>query len=317
MAQFICGLGSKCKTACMGTPLDGTQPCAAPRGHARPINGLFFLAACVLSCHVVVIPPRAMATTPRQPAELIDAVVKNELADRAQQHRWMYAIEKSQGDQTLAMERVETQYGPLDRLIAINGAPLNASQRQKEDIRITRLLRDPSPLLKLKREHDEDELKLEKLMKLMSAAYIYEYAGTENNLLRVNFRPNPNYDPPNYEARVVHGLGGTILVDAEKVRLVELSAQLASPVQFGYGLLGRVDSGTVEIKRVEVRQLEWKTSMINVQIVGHLFLLKALNKQQHETRSNFQAVPDDLSLPEANKLLVANILREESPGRPK
>ena len=261
-------------------------------------SGLFYQAA--------VVPFYAKADSALQPAELIDDVVKNELTDRAQQHRWMYTIERRQGDQTLTKEQVETQYGPLDRLVAIDGVPLNADQRQKEDVRIAHLLHDPSPLLKLKREHDEDELKLEKLMRLLAVAFVYEYAGTEDNLLRVNFRPNPSYDPPNYEARVVHSLAGTILVDAEKARLVRLSGQLTSPVQFGYGLLGRVDSSTVEIKRAEVGHLQWKTSMINIHVSGHLFLFKTLSKQQHEIRFNFQAVPDDLSLPEANKLLVEN-----------
>ena len=156
-------------------------------------------------------------------AALVNVVVANELADRVEHRKWMYAIEKQDGKQMLTEEQVETKDGPIHRLLAIDGLPLDPDQRQQDNARIDRLLHVPGEQLKVKRAHDDDEQKLETLMRLMPEAFLYEYDGVEGSLVRVKFHPNPNYSPSTYEARVVHSLAGTILIDAEQKRLTKLS----------------------------------------------------------------------------------------------
>jgi len=104
--------------------------------------------------------------------ELVGAVVANELMDREKLRKWICMIEKRAGKQTLTEVQVETKDGPLFRLLAIDGTALNSDQRQQDDARIGRLMEDPRPLLKLKQAQDEDELKLEKLMRLMPEAVV-------------------------------------------------------------------------------------------------------------------------------------------------
>ena len=77
----------------------------------------------------------------------------------------------------------------------IHGTPLNADQRQQDDARVDRYLHDPNQQLKSKRAHDEDEQKLEKLMRVMQDAFLYDYDGVAGSLVRVKFRPNSNYNP--------------------------------------------------------------------------------------------------------------------------
>jgi hypothetical protein len=192
-------------------------------------------------------------------------------------------------------------------LLAIDGAALNRDQRQQDDARIGRLMKDPRQLQKLKQAQEEDELKLEKLIGLLPEAFIYDYDGAEDNLLRIKFRPNPGYSPPTYEARVVHSLAGTILIDPERERLAKVSGQLVSRVEFGYGLFGRVDSGTVELGRVPVGPQEWKTAFINIHFTGRLAIFKTINKEQYERRSDFRVVSSDLSLADAKDLLISRI----------
>jgi len=239
-------------------------------------------------------------------AALVNVVVGNELADRAERQKWMYLIEKQDGGQTLTEEQVETKDGPLHRVLAIDGRPLDPDQRQQDNARIDRLLQDPSEQLKVKRARDEDEQKLETLMHLMPEAFLYDYDGVEGTLLRVRFRPNPSYNPSTYEGRVVHSLAGTILIDTQQKRLAKLSGRLINAVEFGYGLLGHIDKGgTVEIGRVEVGPSQWKTALIDIQLSGRLVLFKTISKQEYETRSDFHAVPDDLSLSQANELTIS------------
>jgi hypothetical protein len=241
-------------------------------------------------------------------SELVGAVVANELMDREQLRKWICLIEKRAGQQTLTEMQVETKEGPLYRLLAIDGTALNPGQRQQDDARIGRLIKDPRPLLKLKQAQDEDELKLQKLLNLMPQAFIYDYDGVEGNLLRIKFRPNPGYSPPTYEARVVHSLAGTILIDSESKRLTKVAGQLMNEVEFGYGLLGRIDSGTVELGRVEVGLQQWKTAFINIHFSGRVVIFKTMSKDQYERRSDFRLVSDDLTLSDAKDLLISHNL---------
>ncbi|MFY9559824.1 MAG: hypothetical protein WAQ52_06290 [Terriglobales bacterium] len=238
-------------------------------------------------------------------ADLMNEVVANELTDRAQQRKWMYLIDKRAGRQTLTQQQVDTKDGPFYRLIAIDGTPLSPDQRQQDNVRMDRFLHDPSQQLKNKRGYDEDEQKLETLMRLMPEAFLYDYDGVEGNLVRLKFRPNSNYNPPTYEARVAHSLAGTILIDSQQKRLAKLSGQLISRVEFGFGFFGHIDNGgTMEIGRIQVGPSQWKTALINIQLSGRLVFFKTINKQQYETRSDFRAVSGDLSLLEASQLLA-------------
>jgi hypothetical protein len=249
--------------------------------------------------------PARDQSPPRPAAELINEVVRNELTDRVLQRKWMYLVDKREGTQTVTEEQVETKDGPFYRLLAIDGTPLNPDQRQHDNARMDRLLHDPSQQLKSKRGHDEDEQKLEKLMGMMPEAFLYDYDGIEGNLVRLKFRPNTNYNPPTYEARVAHSLAGTILIDAQQKRLANLSGQLTSRVEFGFGLFGHIDNGgAIEIGRIQVGPSQWKTALINIQLSGRLVFFKTIDKQEYETRSDFRAVSSDLSLLEARQLLA-------------
>jgi len=272
------------------------------------------LAIALVLAWVGPVSGRAQSSPPGA-AELVKVVVANELTDRVELRRWMYTIEKREGQQTLTEVQVETAEGPFQRLLRIDGRPIDPSRRRQEDTRIERLLHDPSEQLKVKRAHDQDEQKLETLMRLMPEAFLFDSDGWEGNLVRLQFHPNPSYSPSTYEGRVVHCLAGTILIDPQQKRLASLSGQLLNPVEFGYGLLGRIESGgTVKIRRVEVGASRWKTALIDIQLSGRLVLFKSINKQEYETRSDFRAVPGDLTLSQANELTVSRSLSSPAPA---
>ncbi len=243
--------------------------------------------------------------------ELIHAVIANELGDRVQQRKWMYVIEKREGNQSLTEEQVETPNGPLYRVLAFDGKPLTADQQQQDQARIRRLLADPSQQSKLKRQYEDDEQKLEKLMRVMPDAFLYDYDGVDGKFVRLKFRPDPSYKPPDYEARVVHSLAGTVLIDPQQKRLAKLSGQLVNRVEFGYGLFGHIDNGgTFDIGRVQVGPTQWKTALLSIHLTGRMILFKTVSKQQYEVRSNFRAVPGDLTLSQANELLSQSSTRQ-------
>jgi hypothetical protein len=76
----------------------------------------------------------------------------------------------------------------------------------------------------------------------------------------------------------MHSLAGTILIDSEQKRLAKVSGQLINLVTFGFGLLGRIDSGTLEFERVEVGPQQWKTAFINIHFSGRAVIFKTSTK---------------------------------------
>jgi hypothetical protein len=85
--------------------------------------------------------------------------------------------------------------------------------------------------------------------------------------------------------------------------LCDFEARLSQPVEFGFGLLGRLNSGGhFSFQRVQVNANNWKTAHISVHVDGRILLLKSLSRDQEVTRVNIASVSPHLSLADAAKL---------------
>ncbi len=103
-------------------------------------------------------------------------------------------------------------------------------------------------------------------------------------------------------------MAGTVWINAREKRLSRLEGQLVANVDFGYGLLGRLDKGgSFEMERVEVVPGNWKTRVLDVHITGHVILLKSIGKDQTERRSDFRQVPANLTLEAAEAMLEESV----------
>jgi hypothetical protein len=152
--------------------------------------------------------------------------------------------------------------------------------------------------------YEKDEQRLERLMALLPDAFICDYDGEDGGNIRLTFRPNPLFNPPTFEARIFHGLAGQMWIDPQHMRLVALKGELIDRVEFGYVLLGHINKGGVfAIHRQRVSPTHWKTASIDVHVLGRVLLFKTLNKEQHEVRSGFRAVPERITLEQAHALL--------------
>ena len=231
-------------------------------------------------------------------------VVANELTDRAEQSNWMYRVTKVIEQQTLTQLEVETNNGPVHRLLAINDAPLDSAQQKQETVRLEQLIRDPSQQLAAKKQYDADERRLQNLVRLLPSAFLFQYDGWDGSYLRLDFWPDPAFVPPTMESKALQSMAGTILVDPQQKRLAHLNGRLAENVNFGFGLLGRLaKGGTFEIERTQVSSSHWKTHLVDIQVSGRMLLFKTVSKQQRETRSDFELVPKDLDVRQAEDLL--------------
>lgn len=237
--------------------------------------------------------------------DLVHDVVYNELQDREHDSHWEYRSECDSASHKLVREQVETDQGPVFRLLEQNGAPLDGAETEREDARLNRYVHDPAQVAQIRRAHEEDEARTASVLKILPDAFLFEYDGqADGDVARIAFRPNPAFLPPTYEARIVHALAGTVTVDTRLKRLIAIQGTVLSRVDFGYGFLGHVEKGgTFTIHRRQVSPARWKTDLVEVHIQGKVLMLKTIGKDQREARSDFRPVPDGTTLAEARDML--------------
>jgi hypothetical protein len=267
----------------------------------RFFRTIMFLTACSLvaasACHA-----QATAVSTKQ---LMKDVVYNEMRDRERDSFWSYDIEQKIGQSSYAKHQVETPNGPIFRVLEENGKPLTDAEKRREEARLEHLLNNPGALERNREDHEQDEARLQRLVKLMPDAFLYEQDGpASGDMVTFHFKPNPAFNPPTYEARVFHGMAGTIEINQRLKRFIAIHGTIIDRIDFGYGLLGYVDKGGhFEIHRQQVSATRWKTDLVDVHVSGRVILFKSVNKDHHEVRSEFQSVPTDISLSDAKRLL--------------
>jgi len=251
--------------------------------------------------------PNLRAQSPPQSAhDLVKDVVFNELQERLTVSLWQYRAEKRVGSQTSVEQEIETVSGRVYRVLARQGRPLDQADQEKETERLNSLLRNSAEQARIDEEFQADEQRLQRLIAVMPEAFVYAYDGTADGNLRLSFRPNPAYNPATYEARIFHALTGGIWIQPQQKRLLKIDARIFAEVDFGFGLLGRIDKGgTFQIERQQVDRSRWKTSLVDVHVSGRMVLFKTISKDQHVVRSDFRPVPSNLTVQEAIAMLNA------------
>jgi hypothetical protein len=237
--------------------------------------------------------------------DLVRDVMYNELHDREHDSHWEYRDDSMTPAQHIVREQIETDQGPIFRVLERGGVSLSAEQRQREEQRLKTYLNSPGQIERVQHDHREDEARLATVMTMLPTAFLFAYDGpATGDSVRISFRPDPSFVPSSYEARIVHALAGTLTVNERLKRMIDMDGTLIERVDFGYGLLGHVEkNGTFEIRRTQVSDEHWKTSLVEVHIEGKVLLFKSISKDQREARTDFKPVARDISLEAAKEKL--------------
>jgi len=248
------------------------------------------------------------------PIELVKRAVANEMRSDDQPVKYMFRQRKETpaGSQTRLM--VETRDAIAGIVVAYNDQPLNPDQRQGEYDRLQHFLRDPEELAHKRRQERENSERVKSILKALPDAFLFEYDGTETGtpgvgepggqLVRLKFRPNPNYDPPTRVEQVLTGMEGTVLIDPQKQHIAAIDGTLAKDVGFGWGILGHLDrGGHFHVNQTSIAENNWSIARMDLAFTGKLLLFKSLNFKSTEVYSDFHPVPADLSFAQGVELL--------------
>jgi hypothetical protein len=278
--------------------------------------------SCVLVCCLVfglsAWASGKQAATPQVPANvLVREAVNKELKNNVgRTERFRYRMHKVTPEGSQIKEYVETDAGTVARLVAVNDQPLTPEAQAKEDARLRGLVANPSLQADRQRKQKEDEARVTRMVGALADAFNYEYDGTETGkdgeqLIRLKFQPNPNFDPPTRELKVYQGMQGKMWIDANSHRMIRLEAQLFRDVDFGWGILGRLyKGGHFDIGQSDVGDGRYETTYMNLDFTGKVMMFKSLKIRDTETLSDFHRVSDNMTLAQG-----VDLLRTWEPGK--
>jgi len=108
------------------------------------------VAGALLLCVV----PLLRGQSPAQSAhDLVKDVVFNELQERREVSLWQYRAEKRVASQATVEQEIETVSGPVFRVLARQGRPLDEAGQKKETERLNNLLRNPAEQATMERAY--------------------------------------------------------------------------------------------------------------------------------------------------------------------
>ena len=277
---------------------------------------LRFLGRCALAGWIALLPigaafsQSASAGPAISANDLVRAVVANELkAQDGSRSRWMYRVDREEQGKKKAKEVVQTGQGSLDRLVAVDGRPLNANEQQDERARIGNLVRNPAEQQRLEQTKKKDAEQCKAFFKMIPDALTFIYAGRDGDLIKLSYLPNPSFQPPSREARVFHEMEGEMWVHETQRRLVRIRGQLIADVKFAGGLLGHLEKGGhFNVEQRELLPGQWDLTFMEVDMKGKALFFKTIAVQEREYRSDFRTVRDGLTLAEAAELLTKQVI---------
>ena len=270
-------------------------------------NFRFVLFNTILTIVSVCLPLEVSAQVPLSissprieiPDALVREVIHNEVeAQSRDQSLWCYR-EQQQEDAKPAktLQVCQTKDGELERLVALDGRELTSLQAQAEDDRIQRVVSHPEQLRAKQKKEREDGEQARNLLATLPDAFLFQCDHKSGSLVTLRFRPNPAFRPSTRSAQVFHHMEGTLVVDAEQKRLVEINGRLTSEVKFLGGLLGHLDKdGTFCVKQQHVGEGHWDLRSMSVQMNGKALFFKTITVLETKSILDYQPLPPGATL---------------------
>ena len=234
--------------------------------------------------------------------QIVQQAVNAELeANRTDQSHWRYRRSEAGGTSYII---VETEHGAISRHVEEKGRPATAEVLAADDAHNQKFIHDPEMQKKQRANGAQDDKSAVELLNLMPQAFIWKVENTTPELTTLSFRPDPNFHPPDMEARVMGAMSGTMVVDHAQHRIRTMKGRLEHDVTIGFGLLARIKQGsTFDVERRQVAPGYWEITETHVHISGHALFIKTIGDQEDEVKTEFTLVPLGTTLEQAVGLL--------------
>jgi len=243
------------------------------------------------------------------PLELVRRASRNEIKASDVEYYAMFKDVTQYKDHSTTKEIIRTKDGGLTTTLLINGRPLTAEERKKDNEKLEKFANDPAARRKRRDSNKEDDKRSELMLTSLPDAFLYTYVGTDHgpsgeDLVHLKFKPNPSFNPPNHETAVYQGMEGDMIIDRKAMRIAKIDGTLFKDVDFGWGILGRLyKGGKFLIVQRDVGGGHWEEVQETLQFNGKILLVKSMTIWSSETMTDFRPVPADLTTAQALDLL--------------
>jgi hypothetical protein len=273
--------------------------------------------------------PNALAEDPGNVAlaQIVRRAVVNEIAsNQSSGMHFRFKDEKRTPQLSQVKLMVETTDATAGLLVMENGHPLTPQQRNDEEARLANYVQSPQELRKKKKQEKEDAEHTERILRALPDAFLYRRDGTEpgreglgapgEELIRLNFRPNPDYNPPSHVEQVLTGMSGNLLIDTKQNRIAEINGTLSKQVEFGWGILGHLDpGGRFLVQQADVGEHHWEVTHMQLSFTGKVLFFKKISIHSNDTFSDFHPVPQNLTFAQGVELLKKQAAGDPSGSR--
>jgi hypothetical protein len=232
-------------------------------------------------------------------------------------------------------DQIETPDGSVARLIQRDGRPLTPEEDVEERDRLNSLIESPWVFFhRVKGEQANKKLGID-LLKMMPDAMLWSYAAgqpqplnqagfdpgpssegsrsegtgsTNQQLVVLDFKPNPDWSPPMIAAQPLTGLEGRIWIDRRTARMVHLEGDIFHAVNIGWGMVAHIyPGGTVTLHQVSAPSPPGVDRFIVDHIVERLtvraLMVKTVRQKVVFDTSDFRPVTP-MSFQQAIKILL-------------
>lgn len=260
-------------------------------------------------------------TQPSPPADttaLVRQAVANRFAENATHQPLRFVLHKQDDRHNVTQQIIETPQGDVALLIAVNGIPISAAGRAAERNRLAALDAHPEIQAHRQKREQADAARVDSLLRMLPDAFLYTYKDTvacnvstppaipvpgppqpagqpaplDSQCFHLAFEPNPHWDPPSLEAKILRGMAGDIWIQSGDDRLYKLSARLIDDVDFGWGIVGRLDKGgTIEFEQTRIAEHDWELTRMKLNLTGKALMVKPLSYRINEELSHFAPAP--------------------------
>jgi hypothetical protein len=242
---------------------------------------------------------------------LLKAVIANQEKVEQLQERYTFrqtAIERKQ-DKDGGMRDGETKVYEVTpvgdrfvrRLVSVNGKELSASEKEKEDRRVQKVVEDlikkrEKALEKKERarargedEEDEDDLTILDFLRISEITSVRREVFRGHEVIAFDFEPRKSFKPKNRGESLASKLAGTMWVDETAQQIARLEARLTNSFKIGGGLLASISpSSAVVFEQEKVGDEVWLPSYSEINFSARVMLFSKLNRNFVHRNSDYK-----------------------------
>lgn len=254
----------------------------------------------LLAIAFLITPALAVTQSPR---DLVRQAVQTELESSRNDHsHWLYFELDRQPEKSVKQWVAQACTVSLERVIERDGRLLPESQQREE---MSSFINDPGAQNKKRKSGQHDDEQAAELLNILPDAFIWSIEGEKESETLLHFKPDPQFHPPDLEARVFAAMEGEMAIDRQQHRIASLKGRLIHDVKIGFGLLGELKAGgTFDVERRELTPTVWEIVETHVHIQGHALIFKTISENEDDVKSHFKQIDQATSLQQAKQELL-------------